>query len=407
MIKYLTSIIIALCGVSAFGQYTFKEHYFFRNSNDSTNNKLNYLEFNAGYNASANNFSNTFIREIYNSGSFTNELKQDAIGDLKPVNSIGFGGLTNLVYKRKLDNFNFRIGLSTQIVSNNKLSEDLVKLALNGNAPYADESLTLGNTEVKIDAFHKLSIGVEKVVKDKYIIGGGINLYQGYFHYDMNFDKGDFFTESDGSEVRLDAKFDQSYSNPNDKGYGAGLDFYFVSKYKKSNFIFHVEDLGFIKYRNLTTFKTDSSFAFSGVEILDIFNTENSSIGIGEDETVHKFFGIESDTSSKTIVTPAKVTIGLQEQVSDKLFVEVYANYQLLATYIPQLIVKPNFFLNKNFSVAPVITLGGYGKMDYGLNLSYHHSNYFVVLDLFEFENLIAPNVSSSRSSSIKAGLLF
>ena len=405
MKTYLTTFLISLCCFSAISQYTFKEHYF--NSNSTTNDKINYLEVNSSYLVNGNNFSNEFLKEIYKSGYFSAELKQKVIEGLTPTNSIGFGGLGGLVYKRKFDQFNLRVGLSSQLISNNKFSRDFVKLALNGNAPYTGETLDLGNTSVQIDAFHKLSIGAEKVIKDNFIFGGAVNLYQGYFHFDMDLDRADFFTEVDGSQLKLDTKFDQSYSRPNEKGYGAGLDLYLVSKSNKGNFIVSIEDFGFIRYSNLTKFSADSNFAFAGVEILDIFNSEDGSIGSGGNESIHKFFGIESDSSSKVVFTPAKFTVGMQEQINKVLFMELYMNYQVLANYVPQLIIKPNMFLNRNFSVAPVVTLGGFGKVDVGLNLSYHHSNYFVVLDMFEFENLIAPTMSSGRGTAFKAGLLF
>ena len=142
---------------------------------------------------------------------------------------------------------------------------------------------------------------------------------------------------------------------------------------------------------------------FTGREIDDIFdiNTSNSN------DNITDYFGIDSTYSSKTISTPTKITLGLQEKIGEKLFLEVYTNYQFVTAYIPQMIIKPNILLNKNFSVAPIINLGGFGKADLGLNVSYHHSNYFVTLDLLEFENLIAPKTSSGRASMLKAGLLF
>lgn len=400
MTRFLVSFTVLLCCLSAYGQYSFKEHYFDRNN--STNNKNNYLELSSAYQINSSSFSNAFLSEIYTNGSFSEEMKASEIDRLNKNNSIGFGAWGNFLYKRKFDAFTLKVGLSTQVISNNKLSKDFVKLALNGNAPYAGEILDLSKTSVKAQAFHKLSIGGEKTINKRFLVGGAINLYQGYFHSDLKIERGDFFTKEDGSEVLFDTKFNQTTAEG--KGYGAGLDLYFVSKFKKGNLILHVEDLGFISYKNTTSYSADSNFAFSGIDVLDVFDINNSR---NKDETVPNYFGVDSTTEAKTFHTPTKITVGYQEKVSEKLFVEVYANYQFLATYIPQLIIKPSFFFGKNFSVAPVINLGGFGKADLGLNLSYHHSNYFVTMDLLELENLLAPNASSGRASFLKAGLLF
>ena len=401
MTKYFVLFLVSMCSLSALAQYNFKEHYFDRNN--ATHGKENYLEISGQYLINGNPFSNSFTREIYNSGAFSEDLKSDVISNLTKSNSIGFAGLGSVLYKRKLDKFNLRIGLSTQIISNNKLSNDLVKLVLNGNAPYAEENMDLSNTKIQVDAFHKLSIGGEKLINNKFLIGGAVNFYKAAFHYDLDISKADFYTKQDGTEVTLDTKFSQSYSGNDAQGGGVGLDLYFVSNFENGNLIIQVEDLGFIRYKKIQQYQVDSNYVFTGREIDDIFDINASN----SNDNITDYFGIDSTSSSKTISTPTKITLGLQEKIGEKLFLEVYTNYQFVTAYIPQMIIKPNILLNKNFSVAPIINLGGFGKADLGLNVSYHHSNYFVTLDLLEFENLIAPKTSSGRASMLKAGLLF
>ena len=89
MTKYFVLFLVSMCSLSALAQYNFKEHYFDRNN--ATHGKENYLEISGQYLINGNPFSNSFTREIYNSGAFSENLKSSFIlclsVDVENINS--------------------------------------------------------------------------------------------------------------------------------------------------------------------------------------------------------------------------------------------------------------------------------------------------------------------------------
>ena len=103
---------------------------------------------------------------------------------------------------------------------------------------------------------------------------------------------------------------------------------------------------------------------------------------------------------------PTLITIGFHEQLNRKVFLESYLSYRFLNGFIPRFIIRPNYFVAKKISVAPVLTIGGYGKADIGLNFSVYHSKFIFNCDILEVENLIAKNQSSGRGVFLRMGYL-
>lgn len=403
--KYLSLTLTLLLGTTLSAQYSFKEHYFQRNK--EVNGTKHYLELYGNYEINSDYLSNKFISSFYAGDFIDTDLKTVTQSRLKNQNTIGVEIAGGINYKLALDSLNlvFSIGQKTQ--SSNSFSKNLYNLYLFGNKPYAGTTLNLSTTDVSIQSYRYYALGLEKKLRNNIMLGGKIKLYEGRFFYDALLERASFFTEIDGSKITIDPKLELSFMTERTKfNPGVGLDFFAIKRVKDAMVFFEVEDLGFINYRDTKNYSVDSTYEFTGLKIESIFALDEEEFDVSRDD-IDGVFGVDSVLKNKTRMTPARFTIGFQEVVSNLLLLEAYVNYRLLPHYSPQVIFKPNFFLYKNLSVAPVVNLGGFGRLDLGLNISYHDSRFFTTLDILEFENIIKPDKTSGRGMFLKAGLLF
>lgn len=403
--KYLIVIFVIFCGTSLLGQYTFKEHYFQRNK--EVNGATNYLELSGGYEANSDYLSNAFVSGFFAGDFLDEELKTTTQSRLQGSNTFGLGVQAGFTYKRAFDSFNavFCVGQSLQ--SSNSFSRGLYNVYLFGNQPFAGNAVNLASTTVSIQSYRYYALGVEKKLGKDLMLGGKLKLFQGRFFYDADLSKGSLFTETDGSLITVNPELELSFVTETDRfNPGVGLDFYAVKRTKKSMVFFEIQDLGFINYKETKNYSVDSTYQFSGFNVESIFALDEEEFNVSR-ENINEIFGVEAVLKNRTRLTPARFTIGFQEIVSDLLLLEGYINYRLLPGYAPQMIIKPSFFVYKKLSLAPVINLGGLGRADLGLNLSYHESKFFATLDVLELENTFLPEKTSGRGMFLKTGLLF
>lgn len=404
MRKYIYSIIL-LSGFTVFGQNNFKENYF--ELNKASANTGNYAEFKGNYQLNSSAVNNDLGSIAVQSGFISPEIKDFNLKRLSSNNSFGFDVGGTFTYKKQQKGFNLTSSVGTHLISNNSFSKDFYKLLLYGNSPYAGENMNLKNTSIYLLAYNKLTLGIEKKIQDKFFVGVSANVYQSLSYRNASVKKGNFYTEPDGRSLNLDLTYEQYSSDANQKSLGLGLDFFAMSKFDKANVFIQVEDFGFIAQKDMTYYHADSNYSFSGIEIENIFDFSTNNYGSGNKDEVHELLEVEKQSKSKNLFLPTKITLGAQQLLSDKWFLEIYGNYRFIQSYIPQLIIKPNYFFSKNFSLAPIFTLGGFGKADVGINASYHHSRFLINLDIQEIENLLLKKQSSGRGMFLRTGFLF
>jgi hypothetical protein len=386
-------------------QYSFKEHYFELNKNNSNSERS--VEFTGSYFLNSTTFNNALTNKIVFSGYLDEQLKND---NLKRSNSLnllngGIGG--QMRYKNSYKSFNLTSAVSTNLVSANQFTKGFYQLLLFGNKPFAGETINLKNADFYSFAYNKVSIGAEKMFKNNTFFGGSLSVYQSLNFTHNKFERGTIYTHPTGEQIDIDLKYSQLASKSK-QNWGAGIDLYFTHKYEKTLFIVLLEDFGWIKHKQVLQVKSDTSIQFQGIEIANILALGSENLGNKDGIQANDFVRLDSSLKAHYYqFLPFKMTIGMQEKINSNWFLELYANYQKLPHYIPQLIVKPNYFFGKYFSIAPIFTVGGFGKSDFGLNASLHTSKFYVILDSYEIESLLLPKKTSGRMSAIKTGFLF
>jgi hypothetical protein len=386
---------------SLLAQYSFKENYFEDNKIDSTSS---YVEFSGDYFLNSSSINNSMSNAALNSQFLDEGIKNNNLSRVSNINTIGLGLGGTMKYKKSEKNFNLTSSVGTHLISNNTFSKDFFEILMYGNKPSAGQRMNLSNTSVFFQLYNKLTLGIEKNIDKKFFIGGSVNIYQSLLYYDAKVSKGNFYTQTSGEQIDFNVKYNQFSSNNDNKALGAGLDFYLMKKFEKGNAFIHVEDFGIIAHKNIDHYSVDSNYAFKGIEVTNIFDVKSNFNG--SNKATHELFGVDKQSVSKNEFLPTLVTIGFHEQMSKKILLESYLSYRFINGFIPRFIARPNYFITKNISVAPVLTIGGYGKADLGLNLSAYHKKYIVNCDILELENIIAKQQTSGRGVFLRLGYL-
>ena len=117
-------------------------------------------------------------------------------------------------------------------------------------------------------------------------INGGISYLIGNHHLSYIIEKGNFFyieTANFGAYLDLEYSMNAFVTDTSDfslfknNGNGLAIDFSTSFKVKKYIINFKIEDLGFIIWNNSSIIlESDSLFNFQGVEVVDIFNFNDS-----------------------------------------------------------------------------------------------------------------------------------
>ena len=421
---YLYSIIMCLCLTQTWAQYDYKQDYFLNKNTENTSDsvgllndtsyhvvKKNYIEIGAGYLVNSNAVTNEFVTDFYFGGAISRESRENTVDRLGDNNRIGVHFFSDLVYKRAFSSFNLTVGLNQSLISNNEISAGAVNIYFFGNAPFAGESLELASSSVSVYNYQSIEIGAEKKLNDRLFISGALNLFRGTSFYDLEVERGDLFTQVDGTEVTLDAFAEQTfYDGESDPGTGLGIDFSLAYTLldNKGKISFQIDDIGYINYKNLVRNRIDSTYQFQGVELDNIFQLDQLNTDNLDVENFNETFGITEERVDRLVISPASFTLGYQGDISPSIFsISAYLNYRIINAYVPLLLIKPTYHITDYLSLAPIVSFGGLGTFDFGLAVEVEKGPFFLQANIYEFENLIAKSNSSGRGTQLKAGFLF
>jgi len=219
------------------------------------------------------------------------------ITDITKTNWINAGGDNNVLYSEisnglsytfNENNNTFGFSFADRNILNASFTDDLLRLAFEGNFHYQDKPLDFGSTSIRAERFqqYKLSYATSfKQVK----VSTSVSYLLGNHHLSYIIEKGSLYTAPFGTS--LDIAYDISAFvsdtaslNPfENNGNGLSLDLSTEFHFKQQTIHFSFSDLGYIKWKPTSiTLAADSNFAFSGIEIDDFYSFNDSLIDVDD-----------------------------------------------------------------------------------------------------------------------------
>jgi len=250
-------------------------------------NKHN-IEWNTNLLFESSSLDKSFLNTMLYGGHISDSIKTNWInagGD----NNVLYSEISNgLSYTFKGNNNTFGFSFLDRNILNASFTDDLLRLAFEGNFHYQDKTLDFGGTSIRADRFQQYTLSYATSFK-QVTVSTSVSYLSGYHHLSYIFEKGSLYTAPFGTT--LDIAYDISVFvsdtaslNPfENNGNGLSLDLSTEFQFKEHTIHFSFSDLGYIKWKPTSiTLAADSNFAFSGIEIDDFYSFNDSLIDVDD-----------------------------------------------------------------------------------------------------------------------------
>ncbi len=383
MNKVLYIAIFLLMVKVSIGQLRNNNPYYPSEITPATDWKYQFSAF-AQQDANSNTFTNEFFNEINRSGSINKSLINKQVENMTgkilsgQITSIGLNALINS--KKIPGKRYFIVGFEYQHFLDSYIDEDLVKLLLLGNKPFAGQTIQIPGSSYYNNYFNQLKGGMGfRIEKSEFVQHiswtVGINAGQNYDYIEVK--NSSVYTHPDGDYLDIAINANTKISDTvwaevyqvNGLGLSTNVE-YAISKANNFHFDINLKNLGFITWNGNTFMgNVDTTFVFEGLN-----NDTTSSQGdLPEDYSYNSLRNTmfnNPESGSFTDVLPMSVRMS-----GGKYFLNGKFYTGLSATYYPTL--KATYFLelfgtwnHKDiFYLTPIIKYSQYGNVNLGLGV--------------------------------------
>ena len=363
----------------------------------------------------SNTFTNTFFNEVTSSGYLSPELKNEQLDKLNggvltgTKRSIGGGVFIN---SRKVF---YYVGVEHQHILDSRIDENLIKLLLLGNKPFAGTTLNIGSSVYTSTYFNRLMGGVGYELKQdnkSHTFFGKLALTSGQNYDNIQVDQASLYTHPDGDYLDMTVKANTQLSDTvwagifDINGIGLSLDLSYVLEKEKDFFVgFSAKNLGFINW-NGNTFSAaiDTSFIFEGVS-----NDTNNISGeeIPDDysyKNLRRILFTNPDGSSFTKGLPVILNLNAGKYFSGDQF---YAglNFSLYPTLEAnyQVEVFGTWNYKHILQLTPIISYSSYEKVNFGLSVGVKpFKNIYVQLGTAYLDSFFNGDASAGKGGFVR-----
>jgi hypothetical protein len=319
--------------------------------------------------------TNEFALAVNNSEYLDHDFKLKQLAKLNGssyINRLSKGALGAWLRKEKLS---FYIGMDFQQVLDGRIDEDLTKLMLMGNAPYAGQTLNFEKTDYMNVYFNRLKLGLSKTIDKtdiQHTFSGMLAFTVGQNYNYTELSSGSAFTQENGTYLDLSIAGETQMSDTvwadifTFTGYGASLDLDYTLL-KKDNFFLSlgVKNLGFINWNKAPYQATaDTSIHFSGIEEDGENNIPND---FSESSLRNLIFkDVDGSSFSKTLPFHFHLSAG-KFMAQSKLYVGIntYFYPSLHYNYRAELFLSWN--IGDAVRISPLFAYSSFSKFNIGL----------------------------------------
>ncbi|MFH0841346.1 MAG: DUF5723 family protein [Bacteroidota bacterium] len=332
---------------------------------------------------------------------------EDFIAKIKDVNAIEPQVLVQLFglgFNAGKDLYIF-LDINERVEANIALPGDLLRLALQGNEPFIGSKVDLSSLRTNVMVYHEAGIGFSKNITNNLRIGVKGKLLMGMaavstdvrsFGITVNDDYSHIFDadmtvnlsapisvdlDTDGyidNFVFDDTRFDDraeiiKYALSTENlgvGLDAGAEYTFGDRFRVSAAI---TDLGMIRWkRDVTNLNTESSFNFTGIDLMDMYNREIDPDSLAAEllDSLMNSFSATSDETPFTTYLPFNLTAGASFNLTKNFSLGVLSHTRFIGKQIKEaLTLSANINLGNALSTTLAYTAANhrYDNLGFGL----------------------------------------
>ena len=346
------------------------------------NNTNNLVKWNTDFNFTTNGLNQSFLNSFTEGGYITDNVKNKWL-DLSKENNIVYFELNNSIsYENNAKKFGVEI--ADRNIINVSVSKDLMRLALFGNYNYQNQNLNISNTNVRLTRFQQYRFNYSFNYK-KLNVKTGLSYIVGNYLTSYNIKSGNIYTANYGSLIDINYEMsafisDTANLNPfANNGNGFAYDLVINYKLKYFDIKAYMYDVGSIKWNpSSITYSADSTFIFSGVEVDNILNFNdsileeysNNDIFTNENSKITSYipgqfgFIVSKNINNKKISSySCGINFKWQPHTTNKTtsFSEIFSDGFKESNYNP-LIWGSTTYETKYIDIIPTFSFGGYSN---------------------------------------------
>jgi len=329
----------------------------------------------------SNSFTNNFFNDVTSSGYLDPGLKNEQIDKLHgdvltgTLRSVGGGVFMN---SKKVF---YYIGVEHQHILDSRIDDNLIKLLLLGNKPFAGSTLNIGNSNYTSIYINRLLGGVGYALQQEnktHTFFGKLGFTSGQNYDNINVDHASLYTHPDGDFLDMTVNASTKLSDTvwadlfDINGLGLSLDLSYAFQKKNEYYLsLSAKNLGFINW-NSNTFSAqiDTSFRFEGV---NMDTTAGSNEEIPDDYSYNNLRRVlfkNPDGSPFTTSLPVILNLKAGKYFAGDQFytgINFYFYPTLEAGYHLELFGTWNY--NHIFQLTPIFSYSSYNKINVGLGV--------------------------------------
>lgn len=326
--------------------------------------------------------------------------KELFLSRVKDNNQSALNDLFEFNYGYRLDNAKAQrrtFGIHYNSIRAVNYSENLLKLALYGNAPYAGETLDLTPTawwRVRyFEGFY--SWGFDK---DKWSYDISASVLVGLEEQRFGADRLDWFTPESGEFIDLSAKAVGSLTDTaagrsavNGLGLGVGLS----ATYRNGDWTFHgaLEDFGFIRWNDQSySIDVDTNYRYEGLYIDNLFDIQDNFFEESIDSLGRAYF--DGEKGSRIGVTPFLLRFEAHRTISETQALRAGLQYRYRVFNLPLLYAAYDIKLGEHHELSPNMHYGGYNRFGLSVDYRWNISGTDLLLQLGNLNSWVAPKQS-------------
>lgn len=362
--------------------------------------------------------TNSFLKSyLYTKSFIDDDLKQQQVDRFKKSNAFGADIKVGIYGQYLIKNIRVEAGLAYRDFYSSQFSSDAFKLIFYGNTMFAGQSANLNPMYMNNVNYQSLYMGLKKTVgkKQNIQLGARLGVLRGGRLQKIKSNNLSLFTAADGSYLRLNGKFDVTYTDdslysavPRMNGLGLSTDYFFSIKAARSELAIELLDVGFIHWNDVVSYSGDGSYTYNGLQVDNILSGNGVSLDPINLQTLFKNMGLNKTVQDVTYWLPSTLHLSYYRHLSPKITLTGGVRQQFVHGYKPNVYGKLAYYMNKKFVLIPMLSYGGFGRADVQLGIAKSFSNHLLIsTNLLWFEYFAMPNKSSGHGMSVALSYYF
>ncbi|MBN4081744.1 hypothetical protein JYU23_01300 [bacterium AH-315-C07] len=379
-----------------------------------------FVESQNDFSINSNVITNSFINSFYFGRFIDNDEINNISENLKKINrlggmtSIGIGYYDSRSKLSKSHGVSYFVTVNYKEYLHTEFSADLFKIGFQGNSNFSGKQADLGNFYYQQLIYQQLKGGILYKKNDDLSFGTAVSVINGQKNMQIVTRDAYLFTAEDGEYIDLNADYSfkqtDTLSHLNlfaNNGLGFAVDFYLIYKIANSSFSLNVVDNGFINwYRTSANYQIDTLVRFEAFSVSNIFDLQdtvslNYSPGnISDDLT-------KDDNRKYSSNLPALINFMYKRKLG-AMDLRIGGNYFFNARHFPQAYLQLNRALTKSILVGGILSYGGYGSLDVGLEINFKIGDRFhLKVGSRHVEGLLFPAKTSGEGVFVQLRKIF